>query len=331
MALLDFLAIGDITMDTFIELEDARVNCDINDAHCTITMRWGDKIPFKQAVVVPAVGNSPNAAVSASRLSLRSGLMTWVGKDRDGDDCRNALKKDGVDTKYVARTPVATNSHYVLSYESERSILIKHNDFPYDLPKHLAVPRYLYLSSLGEGSRDLHGALATWLEAHPDIVVAFQPGTFQMKFGTEVLAPLYRRTNILFCNKEEAERILGADAGTDVKTLFSKLHALGPTTVIITDGRNGAYASTEAKQWFIPLYPDTRAPFERTGAGDAFSSTVTAALALGKPLEEALLWGPINAMSVVQDIGAQKGLLSRRALEAFIASAPESYRLEPLT
>lgn len=330
MSRIDFLAIGDITIDTFIELEDARVTCDINDENCTITMRWGDKIPFKQAVPVPAVGNSPNAAVSASRLGLASGLVAWLGKDRNGDDCLASLKRDKVTTKYVARTNVATNSHYVLSYESERTILIKHNQFPYALPRGLKAPRYVYLSSLGDASAAFHDELTAWLEAHPDVVLAFQPGTFQMEFGTEKLARLYKRTNIFFCNKEEAARILKLESHREIPELLKSVAALGPKVVVITDGRNGAHAYDGEHIWYVPLYPDTRQPFERTGAGDAFSSTVTAALALGKPLTEALLWGPINSMSVVQELGAQRGLLSRAAIEEFIRKAPESYKLESI-
>jgi sugar/nucleoside kinase (ribokinase family) len=73
-------------------------------------------------------------------------------------------------------------------------------------------------------------------------------------------------------------------------------------------------------------YPDPKPPYERTGAGDAFASTFTSALALGMSLPQALAWGPINSMSVVQYIGAQKGLLSREQLEQFLKDAPESYR-----
>lgn len=47
---------------------------------------------------------------------------------------------------------------------------------------------------------------------------------------------------------------------------------------------------------------------------------------MGKNLKEALLWGPINSMSVVQEIGAQKGLLSKEKLEKYLADAPEDYR-----
>jgi sugar/nucleoside kinase (ribokinase family) len=78
--------------------------------------------------------------------------------------------------------------------------------------------------------------------------------------------------------------------------------------------------------WFIPMYPDPKAPVDRTGAGDAFSSTFTSALALGKDISEALTWGPINSMSVVQYIGAQKGLLTLEGIQKYLASAPENYK-----
>ena len=70
------------------------------------------------------------------------------------------------------------------------------------------------------------------------------------------------------------------------------------------------------------------------GYGDkiefVFASTLTSALALGKTFEEALLWAPINSMAVVQEIGAQKGLLTRAQIEEHLAKAPESYKLEAL-
>jgi ribokinase len=100
--------------------------------------------------------------------------------------------------------------------------------------------------------------------------------------------------------------------------------------VIITDGRNGAYAYDGTEMYKIPMYPDDREPKERTGAGDAFASTVTAALALGKSFKDALLWGPINSMAVVQEIGAQKGLLTRKELETFLAKAPAEYKVTTL-
>ena len=147
--------------------------------------------------------------------------------------------------------------------------------------------------------------------------------------GKEKLAPLYARTELVACNKEEAERILEIGE-TDMKELLQKMHALGPKIVLITDGPNGASASDGEKMLAVPMYPDPKPPLDRTGAGDASTASVVAALALGVPLHEALLWGPINAMSVVQEIGAQKGLLTREAIETYLKNAPAQYHVESI-
>jgi len=78
----------------------------------------------------------------------------------------------------------------------------------------------------------------------------------------------------------------------------------------------------------MPIYPDPKPPFERTGAGDAFSSTFVAAIMKGATVEGALLWAPINAMSVVQKVGAQAGLLSVHQIDQYLRLAPSSYHPE---
>jgi ribokinase len=327
---MDFLAIGDTVVDTFIKLKDAEVHCDINNEHCTISMRFGDKIPFESATVVPAVGNAANAAVAASRLELSSALISWLGKDRDGGDCLASLKKDGVDTSFVTvEEGKQTNSHYVLWYGAERTILIKHEAFDCALPSTIPAPKAVYLSSLSEHALPLHDDIAAWLGKSPKVVLAFQPGTFQIKAGFTRLESIYKRTDIFFANKEEYQRILGS-AEEDPKKLMQVMRDKGPKTCVLTNGPEGAYAFDGAQVLKIPEYPDPKPPFERTGAGDAFASTVVAALVLGKTLPEALAWGPVNAMSVVQYIGAQRGLLARPALESYLKMAPAGYRATPL-
>ncbi|MBP6911635.1 MAG: hypothetical protein KBB88_00315, partial [Candidatus Pacebacteria bacterium] len=62
---VQFLAIGDLVIDAFIRIKDASVNCNIDNEKCQICIRFGDKVPYESVDVVNAVGNSPNAAVSA--------------------------------------------------------------------------------------------------------------------------------------------------------------------------------------------------------------------------------------------------------------------------
>lgn len=327
---MDFIAIGDTTVDEFIRLKDAHVSCDINHQDCTISMKWGDKIPYDFSVLVPGVGNAANAAVAASRLGLSAGFVSNVGNDRYGEDILAMFRNEGVDTNYIkVNDGIPTNHHYVLWYEAERTILIRHEKYPYALPEGFVPPKWIYLSSTGEDAEAFHIELAAWLAEHPETKLAFQPGTFQIQMGKSKLAALYAATEVIACNKEEAERILEVGE-TDVKTLLEQMRALGAKTVLITDGPNGAFAYDGTEMLTVPMYPDPKPPYDRTGAGDAMTSTFVAALALGKSLKEALLWGPVNSMSVVQEIGAQKGLLSREALEKFLTDAPAEYRVAPL-
>jgi sugar/nucleoside kinase (ribokinase family) len=332
-AQLDFLAIGDIVTEPFIRLKDASVHCKINREECEICMRWGDKIPYESATMCAAVGNASNAAVAASRLGLNSALRAYVGDDGYGRECLDVLKKEKVNTDFmVTEAGKKTNYHYVLWYEDNRTILVKHEEFSYSTPKLSKSPKWIYLSSLAANSAPYHQEIAQWLKEHPESKLAFQPGTFQMKLGLDVLKDIYARTDIFFCNKEEAERILNLPAGTDNKELLIKIKALGPKVVMMTDDVRGAFAIEEdgKTMWHVPRYPDPRPPYEITGAGDATASSVVAALALGLPLREALLWGPVNSSSVLQKIGAQAGLLTRAELERQLKKPPAPFALQSL-
>jgi ribokinase len=336
---LDILAVGDTVIDAFIRLQDAEVHCNIDNENCMLSMRFGDKIPYESVEICNAVGNSANGAVSASRLGLSSALFAYVGDDQNGKDCFESLKKDGVDTTYLqTEAGKKTNYHYVLWYDVDRTILVKHEAFNYDfsgIEKNGVVPKWIYLSSLGENSLDLHNQIAEYLTAHPEVKLAFQPGTFQIKFGIDKLHDIYSRSNIFCCNVEEAQKILG-EQSRDLKILLQGIAKLGHEIVLITDGMEGAYAydsqdqkGTKAQKFlFMPIYPHT--PFERTGAGDAFFSTIVSCLAMGKTLAEALTWGPINSQSVVQQVGAQKGLLAVEKIKEFLAKAPATYALKEI-
>lgn len=323
---IDILAIGDITTDAFIRIKDASVNCDIHRENCQLCVRFGDKIPYESVDIIRAVGNAPNAAVAAARLGLRSGLVSHIGNDINGKECLQTLTSEHVDTTHVEiQDGKPTNYHYVLWYEDDRTILIKHTAFDYAFPALATAPSWIYLSSVGEGTLLYHEAIIAYCKEHPETKLAFQPGTFQMKLGIEALKELYAVTHVFFCNVEEAQRILGTDE-KDIKVLIQMIHALGPKIVSVTDGPKGAYASDGTSVWFMPVYPDIAPPLERTGAGDAYASTFTATLALGKPVTDALMWGPVNSMNVVQQIGAQRGLLSREQLMEYLAKAPEDYK-----
>ncbi len=328
MGQIDILAIGDVVTDVFIKLLQDQADVQKDDqGNEWLLMPFGTKLPFDHAETVVGVGNASNAAVAFARLGLNAGFVTNVGGDHEGREIITWLDKNDVDTRFIRINPrMKSNLHYVLWYKDERTILIKHEEYNYHWPhfRPSEVPRWVYFSSISEHALDYHDQVSDWLDENPGVRLAFQPGTFQMEAGTERLKRIYQRSEILILNREEAA-FVGGGKHEDINDLFDHLHALGPHIVIITDGPHGAYASDGIARWSMPLYPDPAPPVDRTGAGDAFASTLVAALVKGMSLEDALRWAPINSMSVVQDVGAQAGLLKEKQLLEWLHHAPRGY------
>lgn len=322
----DLIAIGDCTIDAFIRLHQASVHCDLRHEQCQLCMSFADKIPYESLEIIPAVGNSSNVAVGAARLGLRSAIVTAIGDDYYGRQVLDVYRKEGVSREFVKiNKGIETNYHFVLNFKAERTILIKHHDYSYFRPRVIDDVPWIYFSSMGGTTLPFHLELGRHLRAHPRVRMGFNPGTFQLQLGAEKLEGIYRHTYILFVNREEAGRILKTKS-SNIKTLFTGLHRLGPKIVAITDGPKGAYASDGGEAYFMPLYPDPAPPFSRTGSGDAFSTGFMAALVYGLPLEDALRWGPVNSMNVVRYTGAQKGLLTKPRLLALLRKAPKNYK-----
>lgn len=323
---IDFLSIGDITTDAFIRIEDASVHCILNTERCELCMRFGDKVPFEYVKVVKAVGNSPNASVCAAKLGLTSSLVANIGDDQNGLDCLNELKKQDVKTTYIRKhKQKPTNYHFVLWYDVDRTILVNHVEYEYSFPTISPVPKWVYLSSLASNTEFYHESILKWLKSNPDVKLAFQPGTFQMKLGISKLKEIYARTEVFVVNVEEAQRILNTTS-RDVKSMLAEIHAYGPKIVLITDGPKGSYMFSGEHFYFIPIYPDPKKPVERTGCGDSFAATFVSALIMGKSPLEAFVWAPVNPMSVIQHVGAQEGLLTREEVEWWLSRAPEEYK-----
>jgi ribokinase len=319
----DFVAIGDITTDAFIKLKDAEeiVNHEVRE----LCVRFGDKVPFEEMIEVRAVGNAANAAVSAARIGLSSALIARVGDDENGRNCRETLKGNGVTDEYVeTQKGLPTNYHYVLMFGPERTILVKQTPFTYSMPQFESPPKYLYLTSLGESAKEFHHEIARYCKEHPETKLVFQPGTFQMKLGVEVLKDVYEVTEIFFCNKEEAQRILNSTE-EDIKKLMLGIKTLGPKIVVVTDGPKGSNILDESGAWHMPMYTDPAPPVSRTGAGDATASTAVAYIIKGMTPHDALMRGVINAASVVQGVGAQTKLLSDADIQSWYDKRPADF------
>ena len=326
------IAVGDIFTDAFIMLneESARIDTD-PDGSKRLSLPYGSKPPYDHVDIVKSVGPSPNAAVSCARLGLDVSLKAWLGDDAPGKESLEHLRSENIKTSLMVTQPGSKSSYwYVLRYKSDRTMLVRSEPYEYKWEAPENEPDWIYLSYIGKESWPLHEQLLEYLNEHPNVKLVFQPGTFHFQWGVEKLKGIYGRSHLVVMNREEAMDVTGKSYDS-LRELANGLHALGPKVAVITDGPNGSYASYDGKLVTIPNYPDPAPPLDRTGAGDAFASTIVAALALGETMDTALTWAPINSMSVVQKMGAQAGLLSKDEIQSFISKAPDDYRVKEVT
>jgi sugar/nucleoside kinase (ribokinase family) len=172
---------------------------------------------------------------------------------------------------------------------------------------------------MGQGFEKIYKDLAKYIDKY-NVHLGFNPGTFQLRAGVKKNAEMLERTDLLSVNVEEAQSWVG-DSGRDPEELCKKLSKLGPKAIALTDGRKGAYSYSKEGFYYVPEYPGPK--LEATGAGDSFTTAYIAGLFYGLSHKEAILWGPINAGSVVQQVGPQAGLLTKVELESRLKNMKE--------
>ncbi len=311
----DLVAIGDATMDVFVQIDDANVMCDIHKEHCKLCLNYADKIAAKQVDFIIG-GNALNAAVGARRLGLSSAFLSSIGHDETGHQIKKVMEKEGVSSEYLMVVKdQPSNYSVVINFQGERTILVHHvpRDYVWNVKM---APKWFYVTSTGEGFEKLYDEVVKMVH-QTHTFVAFNPGTHQLKKGLAALKPMLAVTTILFLNKEESAELLGLKEIPTVKKLLEGLQKLGPEKVVITDGKDGSYAFDGVDMYQLGIYDGPIV--ERTGAGDSFATAFTVAIHEGKSVPEAMEWGNANSTSVVGKVGPEAGLLDQRGLEALIA------------
>ncbi len=310
--MLDLFCIGESQRDIFYFLQEANVHCQLNTDRCELCLPYADKIPVETVVKVPAAGNSANAAVAAQRLGCKTGIMTWIGTDRAGEHLHHALREEKIDLTHVHRDKLRpTSESTILVFQGEKTQLVHFQPHHYQFTRPPSA-RGLYYSAMGTISKSFDRQLVHYLETQSKQFFTFQPGTTHLRAGLSAMDRLIERSNLLVLNLEEARLVLGQPTA-DMFLCLDRLQRVGGKTIVITDGKNGAWAHTDQEQWFCPVFPVK--PKEATGAGDAFAATLTVALLQEKPLDEALRMATAQSASVIQHIGPQQGLLKMDALK----------------
>lgn len=299
----NIISIGDSALDTFLELHEASVHCNLERTKCFLCLNYADKIPVEK-IHHSFGGNAANFSVGVSRLGVRAAIYTVLGKDENGKQIFNNFEKEKVGTEYTFFDETqSTNCSTVINFQGERTILTYHEKREYQLPD-LAPASWVYLTSVSHGHEELYRQVVEHVEKTKAKLI-FNPGTTQLRGGIEKLIHVLRNTELLILNKDEADLLLSKKSVKDLLETFVLQYGVQKT--VITDAENGSYAFDGETHYGVPAQKVTL--IERTGAGDAYAAGLVAALILGKNLEQAMEWGAKNAASVVQYIGAQKGLL----------------------
>jgi len=234
------------------------------------------------------------------------------------------LKKEKVDTSYVALTnDLPSNHSIILDYKGERTILVHHQPWKFNLPN-LDSTKWVYLTSLSPSFVDspLMDQLVSFLD-RTGAKLVFNPGTFQIKHGVKKYPHILMSTILFIVNVQEAKVILGHDrmAEVAIKKLLKGLVDLGPRMIVITDGHKGSFGFDGEKYWKLASFPAELV--QMTGAGDAYATGTLVGTFYGEELPEAMRWGAANGAAVVEQIGAQTGLLSYDKMKEVLQANPE--------
>ena len=211
-----------------------------------------------------------------------------------------------------------TNVHPIIVYKGERTIFSYHAHKQYNL-QHWKTPKFIYYTSLGKGFEKFQEELVGYLGDNPDVIVVLNPGSTQMKVGLEAIRKFLKHTDVLFINREEAEKIADMD-GAEMLKLHTKLHSMGAKLSIITDSVDGSSSYDGSKHDQIGIYDDGSEVVDKTGAGDTFGSGFLSALFYGKDAKTAMMWGAVNAGSVITQIGSINGLLTKDEIEKRVST-----------
>jgi len=266
-----------------------------------------------------AGGKGANQAVAAARAGGRVTLIARVGDDVFGERAMAGFEADGIDTRFVLRTPGAASGVALIDVDEsgENSISVASG------------------ANARLSAEDVDTAAAAFAAA--DIVLVQLESPLEAveaaarKAGERgvpvVLNPaparpledgLLRRVAVLTPNEHEAQVLTGI-AVTDeasARSAAARLRARGPRTVVITLGERGVYASAPEFEGQVPAFKVVAV--DTTAAGDVFNGALAVALAEKAPFVEALRFAQAAAAISVTRPGAQPSAPTRAEIEKMI-------------
>jgi ribokinase len=310
----DVITVGSSTIDAFASVESELIKIKtVHHEEELIAYPSGSKILINDLKFFVG-GGGTNTAVALSRLGFRVGYIGKIGSGSNSSLIIRSLKTEKVD--FLGAKSKKHHSGYSVildSLDGDRTILAykgANNELDFsEIKKGKLKAKWFYFSSMIGKSYETMVKLAE-LASKNDIKIAFNPSNYLAEKGYAYLKEVLSRTELLILNKEEATLLAG---NVDIAEMIRKLSSFGPRTIVITDGKNGAY--TGYKKRVLQARTSGIKPKETTGAGDAFASTFLAGTIMKKDVQQCMMMAITNAESVISNTGAKTGLLKLSELK----------------
>lgn len=247
-------------------------------------------------------GKGANQAVAAARLGARTALLARVGDDAHGRLLLDSQRDAGVDTAGVLVGGAPTGVALItVDPSGDNSIVVSPGANARLTPADVRAA-----ADLLAASQVVSAQLEIPLETVVEVVRSLRPGTrFVLnpspprELPEEVLAAC----DPLIVNEHEARVVLGADAGATPAEWAKALLALGPRSVVVTLGEEGALVVDATGATHVPSVKVDAV--DTTGAGDSFTAALAWRLGLGESLAEAARYAArVGALAVTRE-GAQ--------------------------
>ena len=327
----DILTVGTATRDVFLRsdlfkvvhdpMHLARIGFPTGEAEC---FALGAKIEVEKPVFTIG-GGATNAAVTFARQGFKTMCAAKVGEDQIGRDVEKDLlgekikpllfKDKGKGTAYSVALLSPGGERTILSYrgasqditDGELSLVREKPKFVY------IVPGRIPFNVIFRFSKTMKKAGAR---------LAVNLSAFYLELGLAKISSLLGLMDVVIVNKDEASLLTRVPLKQEDK-IFRIFDEHVDGLAVMTDGANGVSVSNGQTVFQAGVFPK-KDIIDRTGAGDAFGSGFVSALlrvGSGKQfsdvvIENAIRLGSANATSVIEYIGAQKGILTVRGFES---------------
>lgn len=275
-------------------------------------------------------GSACNVSIGLKKMGADPFPYVEVGDDIIGKIIKDDLEKFKISAKLVGKDKANQTGFSIIIVDSqsrEHIVFCKKEaseDIKINVKKILSInPAWIYIGSLGSDPENEFEKIKLIKEKIKKIKIAAAPGIGQIEKKNKRLLEILKISDIIIMNRDEAISMLAHSNPKNyfnlpprglaqIRFLFNESKNWGDEKIAITDGKDGVYLKdgrNSRQICYIESFPPSKL-VDTTGAGDAFASGFIGGLIRGIKVEDCLKMGIVNSSSVVEYLGAEKGLLT---------------------